>query len=94
MVALQGSHDCNLLGSVSGLNAEEKFYLPNSDILAGETKQIAIQFESERVNEYVAFQFDLYLLEELTVVQKKGKFDFAFNSDRQDDHTLGTVSYR
>lgn len=78
------------LGSVIGLKAEEKFYLPDFEILAGETKQLAIQFESERVNEYVAFQFDLYLPEGLTVVQKKGKYDFSFNTDRYDDHTFTT----
>ena len=69
-----------LLGIATSLSANDKFYIPDFSIKAGETKELAIQFESDNVNSsdpsmlnYVAFQFDLYLPEGLTVVQKKGK---------------------
>lgn len=78
----------SILGSTTNLRAEEKFYIPNFEISAGETKDLAIQFESEKVNDYVAFQFDLYLPDGLSVVQKKGKYNFQFNEDRYDDHTF------
>ena len=84
-----------LFGMSVSATAEDKFYLPDFTITAGETKEVAIQFESDKVSasdpaqlEYVAFQFDLYLPEGLTVAQKKGKFSFAFNEARMDDHTF------
>lgn len=76
-------------------NADDKFYLPDFSIKAGETKQLAIQFESDNVSasnpnqlEYVAFQFDIYLPEGLTIVQEKDKYNFTFNTARNDDHTF------
>ncbi len=84
-----------LLGVTISVNAEDKFYLPDFSIKAGETKQLAIQFESDNVSasnpnrlEYVAFQFDIYLPEGLTIVQEKEKYHFTFNTDRSDDHTF------
>lgn len=84
-----------LLGVTTSANAEDKFYLPDFSIKAGETKQLAIQFESDNVSasnpdrlEYVAFQFDIYLPEGLTIVQEKEKYNFTFNTDRIDDHTF------
>ena len=85
-------------GAAVGINAEDKFYLPDFDIEAGETKELAIQFESDNVSlddpyqlEYVGFQFDIYLPEGLTIVKKKGKYNFTFNQDRYDDHTFTTA---
>ena len=84
-----------LIGVTISVNAEDKFYLPDFSIKAGETKQLAIQFESDNVSasnpnwlEYVAFQFDIYLPEGLTIVQEKEKYHFTFNTDRSDDHTF------
>lgn len=39
-----------LLGVTISVNAEDKFYLPDFSIKAGETKQLAIQFESDNVS--------------------------------------------
>ena len=87
-----------LLGIATSLSANDKFYISDFSIKAGETKELAIQFESDNVNSsdpsmlnYVAFQFDLYLPEGLTVVQKKGKYNFTFNADRCDDHTFSSA---
>ena len=87
-----------LLGIATSLSANDKFYISDFSIKAGETKELAIQFESDNVNSsdpsmlnYVAFQFDLYLPEGLTVVQKKGKYSFTFNADRYDDHTFSSA---
>ena len=84
-----------LFGVAANVNAEDKFYIPDFSIEAGETKELAIQFESDKVSasdpsqlEYVAFQFDIYMPEGLTIVQKKGKYNFTFNTDRNDDHTF------
>lgn len=80
-----------LMGLVTEASAEDKFYLPDFEISAGESKQLAIQFESERVNDYVAFQFDLYLPDGLSVEQNnKGKYNFTFNTERNDDHTFSS----
>lgn len=79
-----------LMCTATEASAEDKFYLPDFEISAGESKQLAIQFESERVNDYVAFQFDLYLPDGLSVEQKKGKYNFTFNTDRNDDHTFSS----
>ena len=86
-----------LFGMVTSANAEDRFYISDFFIKAGETKQLAIQFESDKVSvsdplqlEYVAFQFDVYLPEGLTAVQKNGKYDFAFNEDRYDNHTFSS----
>gem|GEM_PF-6773405 len=79
-----------LMCTATEVSAEDKFYLPDFEISAGESKQLAIQFESERVNDYVAFQFDLYLPDGLSVEQKKGKYNFTFNTDRNDDHTFSS----
>lgn len=88
-----------LLGVATHVNAEDKFYLSDFQIAAGETKQLAIQFETDNVNSadpsqlnYVAFQFDLYVPEGLTIVQKKGKPNFTFNADRMDDHTFSSAT--
>ena len=88
-----------LLGVATHVNAEDKFYLSDFEIAAGETKQLAIQFETDNVNSadpsqlnYVAFQFDLYVPEGLTIVQKKGKPNFTFNADRMDDHTFSSAT--
>ena len=80
-----------LLGASLGLNAEDKFYIPDFEIAAGETKQIAIQYESDNVENYCGFQFDLYIPEGLTVVKKKNKYNFTFNTDRNDDHTMSSA---
>lgn len=79
-----------LMGLATEASAEDKFYLPDFEISAGESKELAIQFESERVNDYVAFQFDLYLPDGLSVEQKKVKYNFTFNTDRNDDHTFSS----
>ena len=77
-----------LMCTATEVSAEDKFYLPDFEISAGDTKELAIQFDCENANDYVAFQFDLYLPEGLTVEQKKGKYNFTFNTDRNDDHTF------
>jgi len=84
-----------LFGVAANVNAEDKFYIPDFSIEAGETKELAIQFESDKVSasdpsqlNYVAFQFDIYMPEGLTIVQKKGKYNFTFNTERNDDHTF------
>ncbi len=84
-----------LFGAAAGAQAEDKFYISDFSIEAGETKNLAIQFETDNVSaedpsqlEYVAFQFDIYMPEGLTIVQKKGKYNFTFNEDRKDDHTF------
>lgn len=77
-----------LMCTATEVSAEDKFYLPDFEISAGETKELAIQFDCENANDYVAFQFDLYLPEGLTVEQKKGKYNFTFNTDRNDGHTF------
>ena len=76
-------------------NNVNKFYMDDFTIKAGESKQVAIKFDTENVNpanpselNYVAFQFDLCLPQGLTVVKKKNKYDFKFNEDRMDDHTF------
>ena len=85
-------------GFATELHAEDKFYIPNFGIAAGETKQVAIQFDSDNISstdpaklEYVAFQFDLQLPEGLTVAQKNGNYDFAYNTDRSDNHTFSSA---
>ena len=95
---LQATMMIVLLGTVTGMSANDKFFIPDFSIKAGETKELAIQFESDNVNSsdssmlnYVALQFDLYLPEGLTVVQKKGKYNFTFNADRCDDHTFSSA---
>jgi len=87
-----------LLGVATNVHAEDKFYLSDFEIAAGETKALAIQFETDNVSasdpsqlNYVAFQFDLYVPEGLTIVQKKGKPNFTFNADRMDDHTFSSA---
>ena len=83
-----------LFGVAANVSAEDKFYIPDFSIEAGETKELAIQFESDKVSasdpsqlEYVAFQFDIYLPEGLTIVQnRKGLPNFTFNAVRCDDH--------
>ena len=52
----------SLFGLASNVNAEDRFYLPDFTITAGQTKEFAIQFESENVQDYVAFQFDIKIL--------------------------------
>ena len=73
----------------------DKFYMDDFTIKAGESKQVAIKFDTENINpadpselNYVAFQFDLCLPQGLTVAKKKNKYDFKFNEDRMDDHTF------
>ena len=82
-----------LLGVAATVNAEDRFYLPDFEIAADETKKLAIQFESDNVStadltqlNYVAFQFDLCLPEGLTLEQKDGKPNLNFNGDRVGDH--------
>ena len=79
-----------LLGASLGLNAEDRFYIPDFDIAAGESKQIAIHYESSEIDKRCGFQFDLYLPEGLTVEKKKNKYNFTFNTDRNDDHTMSS----
>ena len=81
-----------------GVTTGDKFYLNDFEIKPGESKEIAIQFETENVSAsdasqqmYVAFQFDIYLPKGLTVAQKKGKYNFALNEDRKDDHTISSA---
>ena len=52
---LTGSIDLSL-GSSIGLNAEDKFYISDFEIAAGETKQIAIQYESDNVENYCGYR--------------------------------------
>ena len=77
------------LCSVSlGLSAEDKFYMPDFVITAGETKQVAICFDSDNISDYCAFQFDIYMPEGLTVTKSDGKYDIAFNPLRHNNHIL------
>ena len=39
-----------LFGVVANVNAEDKFYIPDFSIEAGETKEIAIQFVTDNVS--------------------------------------------
>ena len=79
-----------LLGMATQVNAWGSLSLPSFDIAPGETKTLAIQFEAGL--DYVAFQFDLYLPEGLTIVkQENGKPDLRFNEDRKDDHTFSSA---
>lgn len=73
----------------------DKFYMDDFIIKAGESKQVAIKFDTENVNpanpselNYVAFQFDLCLPKGLTVVKKKEMYDFKFNDARMGEHTF------
>jgi hypothetical protein len=63
----------------SNVNAEDRFYLPDFTITAGQTKELAIQFESENVQDYVAFQFDIKIPEGLSIEQKNANCGFTFN---------------
>ena len=81
------------------VSAGDKFYLNDFVIKPGESKEIAIQFETENVSAsdpsqqmYVAFQFDIHLPKGLTVAQKKGKYNFVLNEERKDDdHTISSA---
>ena len=71
-------------------NAEDKFYIPDFNIAAGESKQIAIHYESSEIAKRCGFQFDLYLPDGLAIEKKKNKYNFTFNTDRNDDHTMSS----
>ena len=71
--------------------SHDKFLLPDFEMSAGESMELAVQFDSDRSDEYVAFQFDLYLSGGLSVVQKNGKYVFTFNEARSDDHTFSSA---
>ena len=76
-----------LLGIAVNVNAEDKFYISDFSIGAGETVKIAMQLDCDAEN-YVAFQFNIYLPEGLTPkVDRRGKYEFTF-SERADDHTI------
>lgn len=69
------------LGSATNTTAEERFYIPDFKISAGETKQVAIQFECNK--EYVAFQFNIHLPEGLAPATSAfGGYKFSFNPAR------------
>lgn len=78
----------SLFGLASNVNAEDRFYLPDFTITAGQTKELAIQFESENVQDYVAFQFDIKIPAGLSIEQKNANCGFTFNPERCDDHTF------
>ena len=78
----------SLFGLASNVNAEDRFYLPEFTITAGQTKELAIQFECENVQDYVAFQFDIKIPEGLSVGQKDTNCAFTFNPERCGDHTF------
>ena len=66
----------------------DEFYMPDFEIVAGETKKVAVWFDSDNISDFCAFQFDIYLPDGLTIAKSDGKYDFTFNPSRHNNHIL------
>ncbi|MEE1121866.1 MAG: Ig-like domain-containing protein [Prevotella sp.] len=90
ITAANGGNTATCELTVNAKTSDDRFYIPDFEIAAGESKQIAIHYESSEIDKRCGFQFDLYLPEGLTVEKKKNKYNFTFNTDRNDDHTMSS----
>lgn len=65
-------------------NAENKFYIDDFSIEAGETKEIAINLDNDVL--FSCFQADIYLPEGLTVYQEDGEYIFDLSDRKHRTH--------
>lgn len=66
--------------------ADDRFYIEDFTIAAGETLTVSIILDNEV--EYTAFQTDIYLPEGLTVEQEDGEYIFDLTTRKARDHNL------
>ena len=87
-----------LLTMVGRIHADN-LTVPNVELKAGETKEVAIGLNNPS-KKYAAFQFDLVLPDGVSIAKNdKGKFIASLDPDRIDDHSLnvsdmGSNTYR
>lgn len=82
----------NIITSILGIvallaNANDRLYIPDFNMAANETKQLALMLDNSTV--YSAFQADIYLPFELTPEYDDGDVVMSLTS-RKGDHSLST----
>lgn len=70
-------------------SAENKFYIEDFSIEAGETKELEILLTNDVA--FSAFQADIYIPEGLTVYQEDGEYIFDLSDRKYRDHTLSAA---
>lgn len=68
--------------------ANDRFYIEDFTIAAGETVTVSILLENEVA--YTAFQTDIYLPEGLTIEQEDGDYIFDLTSRKARDHNIAS----
>ena len=69
-----------LLAVVSSAMANDRLYIRDFEIVAGETKTIALILDNDTA--YSAFQTDIYLSDGLEIEQEDGEYIIDLNSER------------
>ena len=69
-------------------SANDRFYIEDFTIAAGETVTVSILLENEVA--YTAFQTDIYLPEDLTIEQEDGDYIFDLTSRKARDHNIAS----
>lgn len=69
--------------------AEDKFFIENFSMGAGETKELEICLTNEVA--YTGFQADIYIPEGLTVYQEDGEYIFDLSERKHRSHTISAT---
>ncbi|MBQ9073529.1 MAG: T9SS type A sorting domain-containing protein [Muribaculaceae bacterium] len=77
------------IGSCLYATAENKFYIDDFSIAAGETKDIELCLTNDVA--FTAFQADIYLPEGLTIYQEDGEYIFDLSDRKYRNHTIASA---
>lgn len=77
------------LFSILSISAENKFFIEDFSIEAGETKEIEICLTNDEA--FTGFQADIYLPEGLSFYQEDGEYIFDLSSRKHRSHTISSA---